>query len=66
MQAIGPAWERWTWSAGALVLSLALALIGHALLYRVLRRVARRSVNVVDDALVRRRDRPCRAAPRPG
>ena len=60
MQTIVPAWERWTWSAGALVLSVVLALLGHALLYRVLWRIARRSVNVVDDALVRHTRGPTR------
>jgi hypothetical protein len=46
-------WESWAWTAGGVLLSVALALVGHSLLYRLLWRIARRSATTVDDALVR-------------
>ena len=51
-----PLWQTWAWTLGGLALSVVLALIGHALLYRILGRIARRSATPVDNALV---DRTC-------
>jgi small-conductance mechanosensitive channel len=53
-------WGSWASSVGAVLLSAMLALVGHALLYRVLGRIARRSTSVVDDALVRHTCGPTR------
>jgi len=53
-------WESWAWTAGGVLLSVALALLGHSLLYRLLWRIARRSATTVDDALVRHTCAPTR------
>ena len=53
-------WESWAWTAGGVLLSVALALVGHSLLYRLLWRIARRSATTVDDALVRHTCAPTR------
>jgi small-conductance mechanosensitive channel len=45
-------WVSWAWAGGALLLSVVLALVAHAVLYRVMWRVARRSSTLVDDAIV--------------
>jgi hypothetical protein len=60
MQVSAERWDSWAWSGGTLLLSAVLALAAHALLYRVLWRIARRSANVVDDALVRHTCAPTR------
>jgi small-conductance mechanosensitive channel len=60
MQSSTTQWQAWAWAGGALLLSVVLALIGHTVLYRVLWRIARRSVTIVDDAVVRHTRRPTR------
>jgi small-conductance mechanosensitive channel len=51
----------WAWIGGGLLLSVALAVVGQALLYRVLGRIARRSATTVDDAILRHTRGPTRA-----
>lgn len=46
-------WRSWAWAGGVLLVSVLLAVAGHAALYHVLWRVARRSRTIVDDMLVR-------------
>jgi small-conductance mechanosensitive channel len=53
-------WPSWVWTGGGVLLSVALALLGHTILYRVLWRIARRSATPVDDALVRHTYAPTR------
>jgi small-conductance mechanosensitive channel len=60
MQIGGEQWESWASSVGAVLLGALLALAGHALLYRLLWRIARRSASMVDDALVRHTCGPTR------
>jgi small-conductance mechanosensitive channel len=52
--------ESWAWIGGWLLLSVVLAVVGHALLYRVFWRIARRSATVVDDAILRHTCGPTR------
>jgi small-conductance mechanosensitive channel len=60
MQSSAVGWEWWAWTGGGMLLSVALALLGHTLLYRVLWRIARRSATIVDDALLRHTCAPTR------
>lgn len=59
---VSPTWETWLWVLGGLALAVVAGLVAHAVLFRVLRRVAAQSGSVVLTAMVRRLEAPSRVA----
>ena len=50
----------WLWGAAGLTGAILLALLAHYLLFLMMKRLARRTVSVIDDSLVRHSERPTR------
>jgi len=53
-------WRTWLWITGGLVAAVLLSLLVHFLVFLILKRLARRTTNRIDDSLIRHGERPTR------
>jgi len=60
MEIMNANWHSWAWSAATIVITAGLALIVHAVLYSVVRKLAGKSSSIVDDSAVRHSAAPVR------
>lgn len=60
MAQLSTVWQAWLWAAGTLAGAVVLALIGHAIVFAVLRRTTKRSKDAIGSLLVRYGRRPTR------